>query len=208
MGILIKLFGKRSKSSDTQNRPPQITINKPSVKEIFESPPLLANWVFLYAVNIFSIEDDFRHAPSNEVKDNLNITNEQIERLVREESILRAVGASFFVKQKYDSEFYNKYFSHLYTPVAIRIYSKPNNDQVTDTKESLEQYINFISNEEDKELRAFSQKYITRIYHDNDNYIKMLASDIPNLAISSSLAIYKAMGNAYHKVKQGNAHKS
>jgi hypothetical protein len=208
MGILIKLFGKYSKRSDSQTSPSQIVINKPSEKEIFKSPPLLANWVFLYAVNIFSVEDDFRHSPSRTIREKLNITREQIERLAREESILRAVGASFFVMQNYDSEFYNKYFSHLYTPIAIRIYGKPTNDQVTDIKESLEEYIKCISNEKDKEHKAFSQKYISRIYHDNDNYIKMLASDIPNLAISSSFAIYEAIRSAHHKITEAQTHKS
>jgi hypothetical protein len=200
MGVLIKLFGKHAKNNNRSRS--QVTIDKHSEKEIFTSPTLLANWVFQHAVEIFSVKDDFRHAPSNEIKDKLNITHVQIERLAREESILRAVGASLFIKKKYDIEFYNKYFSNLYPSIALHIYDKPNEKQVADIKETLEEYINFISNEEDNGLSKFSEKYITRIYYDNSHYIKMLASDIPKLAINSSLAIHDALRRTYLKISQ------
>jgi len=209
MSIFSKLFGKGSKISESKSQSKTEPVsNEPSEKEIFQSPDLLAQWVMKYVVKIYSVEDDFSHAPDDEARQNLNITYEQIERLAREEAILRAVGASFFIKQNYDDQFYIRYFSNLYKPIAGHMYGEPTKEQISDTRDALEGYINSIANEEDDELRGFSTQYMRRVYDDNENYLKMMLSGIPNLAIDSSLNVFEAMRDAYYKVTQGMSYES
>ena len=47
-----------------------------------------------------------------------------------------------------------------------------------------------------------------RVYDDNENYLKMMLSGIPNLAIDSSLNVFEAMRDAYYKVTQGMSYES
>ena len=95
MVFLNRLFGKRKEQSIPEPSP---MIEKPSEKEIFESPSMLAAWVDEFIVRSSSVEDDFNLAPDEDVRDSLNITYEQVERLAREEGLLRAVGACFLIK--------------------------------------------------------------------------------------------------------------
>ena len=207
MDLFSKLFGRKpddvNVTEETEVKP-----NKPSASEVFKSPSLLADWVIKYTVHIFSVEDDFRHAPDDEIRDDLNITYEQVERLAREESILRAAGASYCIKLYYDDQFYLKYFSKLYTPVAEHIYGEPTKEQIIDTRDALEVYISSIADEEDEDLKAFSTQYMRRIYDDNDNYFKMKFAGIPSLAIDSSLTIFEAVCDACCRVTQGMPYES
>lgn len=209
MSFFSTLFGRDSKATESKpQRSAVLDSIEPTEKEIFQSPDFLAQWVVKYVVTIFSLEEDYRRAPDDEAAERLNITCEQIERLAREESILRAVGASAFIKKNYTGQFYNKYLLSLYEPVAEHMYGEPTPEQVADTRDVLEAYINFIACEEGDELDGFSSQYMRRIYDDNDNFLKMMLSGIPNLAISSCLNMFEAMRDAYYKVTEGMSYES
>jgi hypothetical protein len=147
-------------------------------------------------------------APDEDARENLNITYVQVERLAREEGMLRAVGASFLVKQYYDDSFYLKYFSLIYKAVAIHMYSDPTSDEISDTRNALESYVNFLANPEDEDLKEFQKQYLRRIYDDNDNFYKLMLGGIGSLAINSSLSTFEVMRDAYYKVTQGMPYES
>ncbi|MDR9766441.1 hypothetical protein RJP56_10295 [Shewanella baltica] len=205
MGFLNRLFGKRKEQSTPEPSP---MIEKPSEKEIFESPSMLAAWVDEFIVRSSSVEDDFNLAPDEDVRDSLNITYEQVERLAREEGLLRAVGACFLIKQYYDDSFYLKYFSAIYKSVAMHMYSEPTPDEIRDTRDALESYVNFIVNPEDEELKEFKRQYLYRIYDDNNNFCKLMLAGIGSLPIYTALATFELMRDAYYKVTQGIPYES
>lgn len=207
MGFINRLFGKKEEIASPVSESTE-AISKPSEKEIFLSPSKLAEWVNTYVVRASSVEDDFDMAPDEEARNNLNITYEQVERLAREEGLLRAVGAGFLVKQYYDDSFYLKFIASLYKPVAKHMYSEPTLEQINDTREAIDVYINSIADPNDDEMREFSKQYLHRIYDDNDNFYKLMLGGIGGLAIQSSLNAFEAMRDAYFKVTQGMSYES
>ncbi|WP_066016581.1 hypothetical protein [Endozoicomonas atrinae] len=204
MGLIDKLFGKKK-----EERPvPTPKIDKPSEKEIFSSPSKLATWVDEYVIRSSSVEDDFDMAPDEDARESLKITCEQVERLAREEGLLRAVGASYLIKQYYDDSFYLKYFSAIYKSIAIHMYSEPNPEEISDTRNALETYVSSLANPEDDELKEFQKQYLRRVYDDNDNFYKLMLGGIGTLAINTSLNTFEVMRDAYYKVTQGMSYES
>lgn len=188
MGLLNKLFGKKEEQLIPDSSP---KYEKPSEKNIFESPSELAAWVDEFVTQSSSVEDDFSMAPDEDARENLNITYEQIERLAREEGLLRIVGASFLIKQYYDDSFYLKYFSAIYKAVAIHMYSDPTPDEIRETRNALESYVNFIANPEDEELKEFQKQYLRRIYDDNDNFYKLMLAALDLWQLIQALQLSK-----------------
>ncbi|QOJ23494.1 MAG: hypothetical protein HRU78_07400 [Gammaproteobacteria bacterium] len=208
MELLSKIFGKKKENSVSAPSSKEDEVNIPSEKDIFQSPTLLAEWVEKFVIQSSSIEDDFNMAPDEAARKSLNITHEQVERLAREEGLLRAVGASFLVKQYYDDSFYLKYFSSIYKVVATHMYIDPRPEDISDTRKALETYVNSIANPEDEELKEFQKLYLHRIYGDNDNFYKLMLGGIGSLAINTSLSTFEAMRDAYFKVIQGMPYES
>lgn len=208
MGFLNKLFGKKEKSAPANVSSVQQVDSNISEKEIFQTPSKLAAWVTEFIVHASSVEDDFDMAPDEEARKNLNITYEQVERLAREEGLLRAVGAGFLVKQYYDDSFFLKFISAIYQPVASHMYSEPTLEQTKDTREAIEGYINSIADPEDEELKEFQKQYLRRIYDDNDNFYKLMLGGIGGLSIQTSLNTFELMRDAYYKVTQGISYES
>lgn len=208
MGLLNKIFGKKKENSVPVPSPKEDEANIPSEKDIFQSPSLLAGWVEKFVIQSSSVEDDFDIAPDEATREGLNITYEQVERLAREEGLLRAVGASFLVKQYYDDSFYLKYFSSIYKAVATHMYTDPRPEDISDTREALEIYVNSMADPEDKELKDFQKLYLRRIYDDNDNFYKLMLGGIGSLAINTSLSTFEAMRDAYFKITQGMSYES
>lgn len=207
MGFIDRLFGKKEEITAPASEPAEID-SKPTEKEIFQSPSKLSEWVIKYVVCASSVEDDFDMAPDEEARKNLNITYEQVERLAREEGLLRAVGAGFLVKQYYDDSFYLKFISFLYKPVSVHMYSEPTQEKINDTREAIEVYINSIADPNDDEMKEFSRQYLRRIYDDNDNFYKLMLGGIGGLAIQSSLNTFEVMRDSYFKVTQGMSYES
>lgn len=205
MGLLDRLFGRTEKRRISQQPP---AVREPSDKEIFQSPSMLAAWVEKYVIRVSTVEDDFRMAPDEDSRRKLNITHEQVERLAREEGLLRAVGASYLVKQYYDDAFYLKFFSLIYAAAARHMYSDPSSDEISDTRSALEMYVCSIANPEDETLREFQKQYLQRIYDDNENFYKLMLGGIASLAIQTSLSTFEAMRDSYFRVTQGIPYES
>ena len=207
MGFISRLFGKKEEISAPVSESSEVQ-SKPSEKEIFQSPSMLSEWVIEYVVHASTVEDDFDMAPDEDARKDLNITYEQVERLAREEGLLRAVGAGFLVKQYYDDSFYLKFISSLYKPVAEHMYSEPTQEQINNTREAIEVYINSIDDPDDEEMKEFSKQYLYRIYDDNDNFYKLMLGGIGGLAIQSSLNTFEVMRDVYFKVTKGMSYEN
>jgi len=208
MGLLSKIFGG-SKSNKTPNLG-TTSRNAPdtSDKMVFSSPSILATSIITNVVNASSVEDDFDMAPNEEARKDLNISYEQVERLAREEGLLRAVGAAYVVKQYFDDAFYLKFYSNLYKPVAVHMYSTPTSEQIEDTRNAIGDYIHAIENPENEDMKEFQKQYLQRIYDDNENYYKLFLGGIGGLAIRTTLNTFEVVRDAYFKATQGVSYES
>lgn len=173
------------------------------MKEVFASPTELAAWVVVAIVRSTSAQDDLEMAPEDETRKSLKITFEQVERLAREQGMLRAVGGAIFVKQFYGDSFYLKFVSALYQPVAEHMYGDPTSIQISDTRDALDKYVSAVNDPDGDGMMPFHRLYLDRLYHDNENYTRLLIAGIGNTAANIVFGVYELVRNEYFQATQG-----
>lgn len=170
----------------------------------FSNPKSLAKWIQETVVEVWSIEEDYSLAPNEDVRQSKNITFEQVERLAREESVLRLVGAMLFIKDRFDDKFFLAYFSIAYKLLASYRYSKqiPDTEELNETRAALEDYLNQWGDDTDNGLKT-QELYLNRIYHDRADRFAMLQAEIGLRAITHPMQIYELVQDAYCKETTG-----
>ena len=172
MGLFSKLFGQDkndaipTQASPAERAPPLVSS---TMRETLKTPELLAPWLYKYIINCYPIDDDYEIAPDAEIKESLGITDEQIDRLAREQSVLRLAGALYFVRESFPHSSFLKTL-HLCSPLlAGYMYSTeaPLEAQKDEALDALARYIVNWEEEEDQEHPIIQYGYIQRVFHDH-----------------------------------------
>ncbi len=173
-----------------------------SVREIFDSPILLADFFNEYAIAKISLEDDIDLLPNAEIRENFNITFEQRERCLREYSILRVSGYCLFVKMQYDDKFYLQFFSKIVGHLCKHIYQSKSEERYAETAQAVEEYVSLASNNED-DSQGLARAYMRRIYDDNENYLKMTLGGIGYIGANMIYEFHSLIRDQYCLAKHG-----
>ena len=179
---------------------------KVSDKEIFESPALLAKWVHKNLVAAWPIEDDYGLASDAETLQSQSITSDEVERLAREESLLRVVGVLLFVRQTYPNEFYQCFFSDIYKPLTTYRYAEPSpaKQRLEETRDALDQYINcWEADKSEGGVEQVQKLYVQRIYQDDERCLSMYTAGIGTHGINRIMATHIVFRDAHCKVTTG-----
>lgn len=175
-------------------------------KEIFQSPPLLAEWVDTFMLKPFPLEKDYELLPDDEVRKNLNITIEQRERCVREYSVLRVAGVSCFIKQNYPDSFWLAFSSQVTPYLCRHIYGVRGEERFSEVAQAVESYVDDFASAERVDLCA--QSYLARVYDDSDNFLKIKLGGIGFIGFDFIAHTYEIFRDAYCKVTQGMSYES
>jgi hypothetical protein len=175
-------------------------------KEIFQSPSLLAAWVYKFVLSPRPLEKDYELLPDDEVRKNLNITFEQRERCVREYSVLRTAGVSSFIKQNYPDSFWLAFSSQVAPYLCRHIYGARGEEHVSEVSQAVESYVDSFVSEDRVDL--CEKNYLTRIYDDNANFYKLKCGGIGFIGFDNIAHTYEVFRDAYCQVTQGMSYAS
>lgn len=198
MGLLDFLKSKNIRNTDEVESKQE----SHSVKEVFDSPILLADFFNEYAIAKNSLDDDIDLLPNAEIRESFNITFEQRERCLREYSILRVSGYCLFVKMQYDDKFYLQFFSKIVNHLCNHIYSDKTEKNYSETAEAIEQYVKLASNNDD-DSQQLARAYMQRVYDDNENYLKMTVGGIGYIGANMVYEFHALIRDQYCLAKHG-----
>lgn len=208
MGLMNWLKGKGQNPESTKASPPQTTEPqrqlRPSEKEVFQSPSLLADWVNRFILQAHPLQDDYTLLPDDQTRKNLNITIEQRERCVREYSLLRIVGGSAFVKQHYPDDFWLAFSNRVVPHLCQHMYGSGEGHELEVAK-ALEEYVDATASED---IDRCSKSYMSRVYDDSDNFYKLALGGIGYISTEFIMSTYEMFRDAYYQVTQGMSYKS
>ncbi len=171
-----------------------------SEQEIFGSPRLLARWVNKYFLLSRPLDEDYDLLPNAEARKDLGINVQQRDRCLQEYSVLRIAGVSLFVKAAYSDQFWMAFSQHILVYLKLHVTSTGLQVDEEGLREALEQYT--VAGES-AEVEQIETLYLTRVYDENPNYIRMKLSGIGGIASGSILDAHDIFRNAYYGVTRG-----
>jgi len=198
MGLLDLLKPKNAKNTNEAETKQE----SQSVKEVFDSPILLADFFNEYAIAKNSLDSDIDLLPNAEIRESFNITFEQRERCLREYSVLRVSGYCLFVKMQYDDKFYLQFFSKIVSYLCNHIYISKAEEHYAETAQAVENYVKLASNNDD-DSKLLARAYMQRIYDDNDNYLKMTLGGIGYIGANMVYEFHSLIRDQYCLAKHG-----
>jgi hypothetical protein len=177
---------------------------EPSMKEVFEDATLFTDWVDEYLIRSMPWRNDFDVLPDEAAQRNLNITFEQRERLVKEHSVLRIVGALVLVHERYGSERYQGMLSDIAGRLAGALeFDEPN------AKGTLGHALDdYARGAMAGDFKALSILYMRRVYDDSDHYIRMLHAGIGKTAVIEISSSYEVIRDHYFKTVVGHSYET
>ena len=169
-------------------------------KEAFRSPVLLADWVNRFVLEGRPLEEDYKLVPDAEVRANLNITPTQRERCVREYSVLRIAGVSLFIKQHHPDEFWLAFSARAVRHLCVHIYGENCEQWVSEISDAVDAYV---LSSESKDVDLCAAKYVERLYHDNENYLRMRQGALGFISCEIIASSYEIFRNTHCQVTHG-----
>lgn len=166
-------------------------------RDIFEDPRYLALWVNRYFLEQYPLEKNYELLPDEETRESLGITFAQRERCAREYSVLRIAGVSCFIKHTYDDVFWLTFSRDIAGPLTRQIFGSGWEDHLDDTAEALDRYVSMMASDKMAECAQF---YMTRVYDDNDKFLRMKFAGVGDIALSQIMDGFEIMQDAYSAV--------
>jgi hypothetical protein len=207
MGFISWLRGKGQSPQSSIPTPaaPQHQPPKPSEKEIFQSPSLLADWVNRFILLPHPLEDDYKLLPDDQTRKNLNITVEQRERCAREYMVLRIAGVSAFIKQHYPDDFWLTFSNRIVPYLCQHLYGANGSGHALEVAKALEEYVDATAS---KDVDRCSKAYMSRVYDDSDNFFKLTLGGIGFISVDFIMDSYGIFRDAHCQVTQGMSYDS
>lgn len=166
--------------------------------DVFESPSKLAKWFQDSVLDQLPWRDNLSMLPNEAALVNLEITFEQRERLAKEHSVLRVVGALVMSRLYFGNVHYQSLLSDLTSRTANAM--ELADGMRYELGQALDEYAR---NFTDLEMEKVARSYVRRLYDDNPNYLRILNGGIGNLAVRTILGSYDAMREALQSCKPG-----
>lgn len=179
---LFDFFKRKQKSPSAEQTPPEPRLTE---QDIFTDPRYLALWVNKYFLENYPLEKNYELVTDDETRKSLGITFAQRERCAREYSVLRIAGVSWFIKCAYDDTFWLTFSRDIAAPLTRQIFGPEWQQHIDETAEALDRYVAFMANDQVAECGQF---YLTRLYDDNDKFLRIKIAGVGALAQTRSLA--------------------
>lgn len=172
------MFGWFSKKLGEVHQPaetPAATEREPNMVDILSDRRLMADWVETYLILGRPWEENFQLLPDEDAQRDLEITFEQKERIAKEHHILRIAGVLIFARKHFDDGTYEAFLNDM----AGRLASALGLERIA-VGQALESYVRHSLA---GEVQKVEMLYMTRMYDDNPNYMRMKFAGIGMIAV-------------------------
>lgn len=191
---LNRMRAAKAVAADPPPPSPPIGFKAANMKELLQDRLELAEWVETYIIRSRPWEENYEFTPDEEAQRSLEITFEQKMRLAKEFHILRIAGVLIFMRQLYEDGAYEALLHDLAKRLAGAV------DLDTETVgQALSEYVRFSLDGDEGKVETL---YMTRMYDDNPNYLRMRMSGIGSIAVShigSSFDVFRDAVNGLVK---------
>jgi len=172
------MFGWFSKKPASVQSPADAlaaTEREPTMVDILSNRRLMADWVETFLILGRPWEENFQLLPNEDAQRDLEITFEQKERIAKEYHVLRIAGVLIFARKRFDNGTYEAFLNDM----AGRLASALGLDHIA-VGQALESYVRHSLAGEVQKVETL---YMTRIYDDNPNYMRMKFAGIGTIAV-------------------------